>query len=170
MIDIRICGSPYARATYRYTPLLALVMSPIWLLKDPFGAFFGKIVFSFVSSFIVAPLLMQSPINASPTMVHLIWTLNPMILNINTRGSSESLLIAMVLGSLVMLKRRRLGWAAVLWALSVHWKVYPIVYGASILVELQKIDTGRLITRTEMKFALVSAGTFLALSSLCWAM
>lgn len=169
-LDTYIPASPYARATYRYTPLLAVVMSPIWLLRDPFGAFFGKVVFSFVSSFIVAPLLMQNPINASPTMVHLIWTLNPMILNINTRGSSESLLIAMVLGSLVMLKRRRLGWAAILWALSVHWKVYPIVYGASILTELHKIDAGRLVTRTKMEFALTSAGAFLALSSLCWAM
>jgi len=93
-----------------------------------------------------------------------------MILNINTRGSSESLLIAMVLGSLVMLKRRRLGWAAVLWALSVHWKVYPIVYGASILVELHKIDAGRLITRTKIEFASISAATFFALSLLCWAM
>jgi len=69
-----------------------------------------------------------------------------------------------------MLKRRRLGWAAILWALSVHWKVYPIVYGASILIELHKIDAGRLVTRTKMEFALTSGGAFLALSSLCWAM
>jgi phosphatidylinositol glycan class M len=145
-------------------------MSPIWLLRDPYGAFFGKFVFSFVSSFVIAPLLVGDPINASPNLVHLIWTLNPMILNINTRGSSEALLIAMVLGSLVMLKRRRLGWAAALWALSVHWKVYPIVYGASILVHLHKIDQGQLITWNKVRFAMVSAGTFLTLTGICWAM
>lgn len=93
-----------------------------------------------------------------------------MILNINTRGSSESLLIAMVLLSIVDLKRRRFGMAAAMWALSVHWKVYPVVYGAPILMELHKADRGEIITWRKVRFALVSAGTFSALSVVCFAM
>jgi phosphatidylinositol glycan class M len=96
--------------------------------------------------------------------------LNPMILNINTRGSSESLLIAMVLLSVVAIKKAQFGRAAVLWALSVHWKVYPIVYGAPILIELHKADRGQMITWNKLRFALVSASTFSALSAFCFAM
>ena len=163
-------ASPYARSTYRYTPLLAAILSPIWILPDPLGAFSGKLLFSAVSSFVIPPLLLHRPINAPPHLVHLIWTLNPMILNINTRGSSESLLIAMVLMSVVCLKTRRLARAAALWALSVHWKVYPIIYGAPILVELLKADKGRLITWSKIRFALVSTGTFVGLGVACFAM
>jgi phosphatidylinositol glycan class M len=161
--------SPYARSTYRYTPLLAVLLSPIWLLPDPLGAFSGKLLFSFVSSFIIPPLLLRRPINASPTLVHMIWTLNPMILNINTRGSSESLLIAMVLLTTVAIKKAQYGRAAVLWALSVHWKVYPIIYGAPILIELHKADRGHIIKWNKVRFALVSASTFSALSAFCFA-
>jgi phosphatidylinositol glycan class M len=162
--------SPYARSTYRYTPLLAVLLSPIRLSPDPFGALSGKLLFSMVSSFIIPPLLLRRPINASPTLVHLIWTLNPMILNINTRGSSESLLIAMVLLSVVAVKKAQFGRAAVLWALSVHWKVYPIIYGAPILIELHKADRGQVVSWLKVRFALVTAGTFSALSAICFAM
>jgi len=143
-------ASPYARSTYRYTPLLAAILSPIWILPDPLGAFSGKLLFSAVSSFVIPPLLLHRPINAPPHLVHLIWTLNPMILNIN--------------------KTRRLARAAALWALSVHWKVYPIIYGAPILVELLKADKGRLITWSKIRFALVSTGTFVGLGVACFAM
>jgi phosphatidylinositol glycan class M len=162
--------SPYARSTYRYTPLLAVLLSPIWLLPDPLGVFSGKLLFSFVSSYIIPPLLLRRPINAPPNLVHLIWTLNPMILNINTRGSSESLLIAMVLLSVVAIKKAHFARAAALWALSVHWKVYPIIYGAPILIELHKADRGQIVTWSKVRFALVSAGTFSALSAFCFAM
>lgn len=100
----------------------------------------------------------------------MIWTLNPMILNINTRGSSESLLIAMVLLSVAAIKKAQFGRAAVLWALSVHWKVYPIIYGASILIALHKADRGQIVTWNKVHFALFSAGTFSALSAFCFAM
>ena len=93
-----------------------------------------------------------------------------MILNINTRGSSESLLIAMVLLTVVAIKKAQYGRAAVLWALSEHWKVYPIIYGAPILIELHKADRGHIITWNKVRFALVSASTFSALSAFCFAM
>jgi phosphatidylinositol glycan class M len=109
-------------------------------------------------------------LNAPATLTHLIWTLNPMILNINTRGSSESLLVALVLASLVLVKRRSMGWAAMVWAFSVHWKVYPIIYAAPILMQLHKMDQGRFWTWHKIRFGLVSAGTFLVLSVSCWLM
>lgn len=170
-LTFRACFcSPYARSTYRYTPLLAVALSPIWILPYPIGPVSGKVLFSFVSSFVIPKLLIQPPLQASTLYTHLIWTLNPIILNINTRGSSESLLVAMVLGTLVMVKRRSMTCAAALWALSVHWKVYPIIYAAPILIELHMMDNAQILTWNKLRFALISATVFALLSGVCWSM
>ncbi|KAI9730657.1 MAG: GPI mannosyltransferase 1, partial [Candelina submexicana] len=62
-----------------------------------------------------------------------LWLLNPMVAAISTRGSSESLLAVMVLGLLWAVLKRRMWLAGGLLGLSVHFKIYPFIYGASIM-------------------------------------
>ena len=62
-----------------------------------------------------------------------IWLLNPMVATISTRGSSESLLGVMVVALLWAVTHRRIKLAGVLLGLAVHFKIYPFIYGASIL-------------------------------------
>lgn len=175
--------SPYTRATYRYTPLLAVLLSPIHILPSPLGPIFGKLIFSFVSSFTIPNLLLRlsnaeqqgnsSDIRrfiAPNWLIHGIWTLNPIILNINTRGSSEALLVVLVLGALVALKEERLRTCAILWGASIHWKLYPVVYASSLFVVLQRMDAGRLWTRRKVEFGLWSVGTVGVLSFVSWLM
>ncbi|EPQ28840.1 uncharacterized protein PFL1_03643 [Pseudozyma flocculosa PF-1] len=89
-------GDPYSRPTYRYTPLLALALTPIHL----FGwADFGKYLFA--SADVLCALLMWLILDGrraqgSPAGIHvhlpgLIWLLNPLPAQISTRGSSEAL-------------------------------------------------------------------------------
>lgn len=180
-------GSPYTRATYRYTPLLAVLLSPIHVLPAPLGPISGKVVFSYVSSFTIPNLLArlaaaegQATMTTTTTtttttattawLIHGIWTLNPMILNINTRGSSEALLVVLVLGSLVALREGRWRTCAVLWGMAIHWKLYPVIYASSILVVLQRQDGGVFWTRRKLAFGLCSVGTMVALSGCCWLM
>ncbi|KAJ9099304.1 hypothetical protein QFC21_004185 [Naganishia friedmannii] len=174
-------GDPYTRATYRYTPLLAVLLSPIHILPSPLGPIFGKVLFSFISSFTIPSLLLRlsnaerqrNPAtersSAPPDwLIHGIWTLNPMILNINTRGSSEALLVVLVLGALVALKEQRLRTCAILWGASIHWKLYPVIYASSLFMVLQRMDGGRMWTRRKVVFGTWSVGTVAGLSSVCW--
>ncbi|SPO20016.1 related to GPI14 -Glycosylphosphatidylinositol-alpha 1,4 mannosyltransferase I [Ustilago trichophora] len=98
-------GDPYARPTYRYTPFLAAALSPIHI----FGwTNFGKYIFA--ASDILCALFMwlildgRRPQGSSAGLyVHLpglLWILNPMVAQISTRGSSESLVGLFVLSFL----------------------------------------------------------------------
>ncbi|KAJ1044506.1 hypothetical protein NDA11_004492 [Ustilago hordei] len=95
-------GDPYARPTYRYTPFLAAILSPIHV----FGwTNFGKYIFA-VSDLLCAVFMWlildgRRPQGSSAGIyVHLpglLWILNPMVAQISTRGSSEALVGLLVL-------------------------------------------------------------------------
>ncbi|CBQ67756.1 related to GPI14-Glycosylphosphatidylinositol-alpha 1,4 mannosyltransferase I [Sporisorium reilianum SRZ2] len=98
-------GDPYARPTYRYTPFLAAILSPIHL----FGwTNFGKYIF--VASDLLCAVFMWLILDgrrpqgtAAGLYVHLpglLWILNPMVAQISTRGSSEALVGLLVLSFL----------------------------------------------------------------------
>ncbi|KAI9846939.1 MAG: GPI mannosyltransferase 1 [Thelocarpon superellum] len=127
--------SPYDRATYRYTPLLAWTMLPaVW---RPWTFSFGKIVFALAD--LVAGWLIRDVLRARgmPELQALqfssIWLLNPMVAAISTRGSAEGLLGVMVVALLYAVTRRRIVLAGLLLGLAVHFKIYPFIYGPTIL-------------------------------------
>ena len=66
-----------------------------------------------------------------------IWLLNPMVATISTRGSSEGLLGVMVVALLWAVLSKRILLAGVMLGLAVHFKIYPFIYGVSILWYLE---------------------------------
>ena len=151
---------------------------------------FGKIIFA-VADVLVGILLYSLPGNAteatSPSSdpalywVSCIWLLNPMPANISTRGSSESVLGLMVISTLVLVMRRQYDRAAVMFGLSVHFKVYPFIYGASILASMVPAHRplnlptpiafiSRSITIERLRFILVSFATFALLNLAMYSM
>ena len=62
-----------------------------------------------------------------------IWLLNPMVATISTRGSSEGLLGVLVVALVWAVMGRRIVLAGVLLGLGVHLKIYPFIYGMSII-------------------------------------
>ena len=60
--------------------------------------------------------------------------LNPVVINVSTRGNAESIICALVLATLCAVLERRRTLAAILFGLAVHVKIYPIVYGAALLL------------------------------------
>lgn len=71
-----------------------------------------------------------------------IWLLNPMVATISTRGSSEGILGVLVIGLLWAVLQRRIALAGLLLGLGVHLKIYPVVYGVSILWFLDRETIG----------------------------
>ena len=66
-----------------------------------------------------------------------IWLLNPMVATISTRGSSEGLLCVMVMALLWATEMRYVALSGMLLGLAVHFKIYPFIYGVSILWSLE---------------------------------
>lgn len=164
-------GDPYARDTYRYTPLLALLVTPNLFLHHSFG----KVLFS-ISDLLVGLLLVNllrlRGVKESSTVNYVtgIWLLNPMIANISTRGSSESLVGVLIVGVLVLASKRRWNAAAVVFGLAVHFKVFPVIYGSSIYVALGGERRSWWLSRARLQFGLVSFATFMLLNSCMYAM
>jgi phosphatidylinositol glycan class M len=129
--------SPYARDTYRYTPLLAWLIYPtVW--PGPFWFSFGKALFAVGD--VAAGWMMYRVLKEYKGMrteralrFASIWLLNPMVATISTRGSSEGLLGVFVTALLWAVLARRIPLAGVLLGFAVHFKIYPFIYATSIV-------------------------------------
>lgn len=116
------------------------------------------------------------------TLMVALHLLNPIVIGISTRGSSESVLTLFVLLTLFCALRGRWDAAAVLLGLSTHWKIYPVIYGVSCVGVIatehrprgifpgmnQYIDV--FVTAKTVRFAGISAGTFFILGLLMYLM
>lgn len=173
--------SPYDRATYRYTPLLAWLLYPtswggIWFE-------WGKALFAagdVVTGWLIFLILRGQKLGDERGMKYAsIWLLNPMVANISTRGSSEGLLAVIVIALLWAAVQQRIALAGALLGLGVHFKIYPFIYAASIFWWLDNyVPTGeqgggelaRLFSRKRITLGLSSLATFMALNVAMFAM
>lgn len=175
--------SPYDRATYRYTPLVAWLLLPttwggLWFE-------FGKFLFAvgdIATGWLTLRILQTRGMPTERAMKFAsIWILNPMVANISTRGSSEGLLAVLVVALLWATLLRKIVLAGFLLGFAVHLKIYPFIYAASIFWWLgSPNDTlpksslaGRalsLITRERVSLAVSSFVTFMACNTLMYQM
>jgi phosphatidylinositol glycan class M len=139
--------SPYARDTYRYTPLLAWLIYPttwpgIWFS-------FGKVLFAagdIITGWMMFRILRtyQNMSEERALKYASIWLLNPMVATISTRGSSEGLLGVFVTALLWAVLAKRIMLAGFLLGFAVHFKIYPFIYATSIVLWLgSNYDAGR---------------------------
>ncbi|THH30373.1 hypothetical protein EUX98_g3828 [Antrodiella citrinella] len=190
-------GDPYTRQTYRYTPLLAVLLTPNLWLHPSFGKYLfagcdiltGVLMYQILVSVILLPSSSSSSTKSrpkkEPAVIHhqaalssSIHLLNPLVFSISTRGSSESVLSLFVLLTLYCALKRKWTYAAVLLGLSTHWKIYPFIYGVACLGVIggeQGVGRGwkgyvrRMVNWRTVWFAGVSVGTFVVLGAAMYA-
>jgi phosphatidylinositol glycan class M len=92
---------------------------------------FGKVLFSVADVFI--PVVLRQVLPQSHAWLAVLWLFNPIPANIATRGSAESVLGLLVCATLLAANKQRWCAAAVLLGVSVHFKIYPFIYGFSLL-------------------------------------
>lgn len=157
--------NPFDRITYRYTPLLAFTMLPnlIWMP-------FGKVLFNLFDIF--ALVYMKKYLNTITWINQKqrdfclkFWAYNIYMIYINGRGSCESISLFLLMGMLFYLRdynlrnsQSSLIKAALFYGMLVHFRLYPILYGVSVVLYLNK---GKIIpTLDTIKFFCYSAGLF----------
>lgn len=154
--------SPYARDTYRYTPLLAWLIYPtVWPGRSWFA--FGKILFAVgdvAAGWMMFRILKEyrKMGNEQALKFASIWLLNPMVATISTRGSSEGLLGVFVTALLWAVLARRIAIAGFLLGFAVHFKIYPFIYAASIVwwLDDQTAKTTKSMTAIDQAWAFIT--------------
>ncbi|KAI1384010.1 glycosyltransferase family 50 protein [Hypoxylon trugodes] len=146
--------SPYARETYRYTPLLAWLLYPTtWPSTFWFSS--GKALFAaadLLAGYLIIRVLRGPYLRMSldrACAYAAIWLLNPMVATISTRGSSEGLLGVLVMALLWAVLERKVVLAGVLLGLGVHFKIYPFIYAPAIVWWMDAEQMGRAVSKAK---------------------
>jgi len=129
-------GSPFARHTYRYTPLAAYIC----LVNNLIHPLAGKIVFCLcdIAMGLIFWLIIEHQRGSLPSEVKSrtwstitfvsCWIFNPLIVVIPTRGSNDNIISLLIFIALYFLLKKQYIFAGLSYGLSVHFKIYPIIY------------------------------------------
>ena len=156
-------GSPYQRHTYRYSPLLAYLMLP----NVTWSPNLGKLLFvlcDVAAGFLIYSILKREAGSAAAArestarLSACLWLYNPLVMNVSTRGSAESVVVTLVLLTIHLyqqvsyqlhctdsVKRFSIRPApmqkvyiltGLVYGLAVHMKIYPIIYCLTLYLPL----------------------------------
>ncbi|ELP92144.1 GPI mannosyltransferase, putative [Entamoeba invadens IP1] len=157
--------SPYRRATYRYTPLLAEMLIPDVTLNEEFG----KILFC-VFDVVIGALqyqMLRQTLSVMWSLVYTsIWIFNPMSIVISTRGNAEAVVCLFVILTFYFLYKRKIYLCSFFFGLAVHMKIYPVLYAFPILFALDAFFPNKsFFSKERFLFPIVSFGTFALLTA-----
>lgn len=127
--------SPFDRPTFRYSPLLALLLLP----NGVFGKVYGKVLYSMfdiVASWVIYGLLKRQGVARPSAALYtaLFHTCNPLVVAVSTRGNAESIVCTLCLLFIWLLSKRRRAMAAVCLGLAIHVKLFPALFVPTVLV------------------------------------
>lgn len=175
---VRQGRSPFLRDGYRYTPLVAILLVP-----NLYVSLFGKLLFlasDLLTGCLIHRILTRLTTTVPPgiaLLCTLTWLYNPLPLVVSTRGSSDSIQTLLVLTVFYCLMANRCAAAGLLFGLSVHVKMYPVIYAPAIFLLLaEELPNGVLLSyhmwnpfrRRRMSFFACAVIAFAGSTALCW--
>uniref|UniRef100_A0A1B6DAR5 GPI alpha-1,4-mannosyltransferase I, catalytic subunit n=1 Tax=Clastoptera arizonana TaxID=38151 RepID=A0A1B6DAR5_9HEMI len=141
-------NSPYNRHTYRYSPLLAILLVPNILIHVCWGKVFFSILDILVGCLIYNLLLMDKIKKPLAVRCTLFWLYNPLVIVISTRGNADSVSSVLVLLTLILIKKEHYILSGFMHGLAIHFRIYPIVFSLSMYLSIEspkiKLKTNKL--------------------------
>ena len=137
--ELLLGKNPYERETYRYTPILAFLMTPNIFFYYSFGKFLLSTIDVIVGFLIEKLLIVQNNKNSNDEKFvynSLFYLYNPIILVICTRGSADCIITCLVVLCLLLLEMKYYLLSAFVYGFAVHFKIYPIIYAPAIYLYL----------------------------------
>ncbi|KAI6242802.1 GPI mannosyltransferase 1 [Aphelenchoides fujianensis] len=129
---VRNGRSPFDRATYRYSPVLAFLLVPNSVYQE-----FGKLLFCAID--VLTGWLLFS---IGSTALSVFWLFNPFIMIISSRGNADTVVCAAVALVLWLLVVKQWIPAAVAHGLlAIHLKIYPLIFLPSVFVHLAQLSS-----------------------------
>ena len=150
--------SPFRRPTYRYSPLVAFLLTPnVYLWQD-----FGKVLFAscdLLAGWLIYDIVALQGAEKKDSdaasscrwtskaagglsghqralLAACFWLFNPLVASVSVRGNAESVLSCLVLATLWALLRGEVVVSATLFGLAVHMKLYPVMYALPAMLYL----------------------------------
>eukprot|EP00038_Savillea_parva_P031612 m.88624 g.88624 ORF g.88624 m.88624 type:complete len:438 (-) comp9767_c0_seq4:51-1364(-) len=171
--------SPYLCETFRYPPILALMVVPsVWIhplaskaLLCVADLLVGVLIWKLVKGHSLRhpPQAGHAVHRAWPVLAAAMWLFNPLTVAVSTRGNVEAVVATAVLTALYCLQTNRFFVAGMAYGAAVHLKLYPIIYAIPTVLAL---DDGRawggsmrhrlkaLLTPSRLWFAVGAATAF----------
>ena len=174
--------SPFLRPTYRYTPLLAFLLT----MNHYLFYSFGKVLFiccDLCAGLLIQQILSLRKVERVKIVVSVsLWLLNPLTATVSSRGNAESVLAVLVLLTFYFVMLKRLFLSAVFFGIAVHMKIFPIIYLLPLFLFINEdfsspnADLGRSDLHPEnvlrkffspqrVHFAFLTASTFLVITA-----
>ena len=148
-------GSPFSRATYRYSPLVAWPL----LLDIKTGLPLAKLVFCLMDVLLGNAMGQLASQRGASSHVRLLWLFNPISIVLCTRGSWDAVSVYFVLKAL--LSKRSPVKAGLLLGLATHLRLYPVIYAAPFLYNFCFEERRRLPWIRALAFCVAFAGGLL---------
>lgn len=127
-------NSPFLRPTYRYTPLLSILLTLNHLLFYSFGKVLFVCCDLCVALLIQQILALRGVGKWEKTFSVSLWLFNPLTATVSSRGNAESILAVLVLLTLYLIMCRRVYASAVVLGLAIHMKVFPVIYSLPLFL------------------------------------
>ena len=152
---------PYERVTYRYSPVISFLMIPFVSASSASSSSLesfiiwhsGKLIFlvaDILNIYLTHEIISMNKASSSSSSSIWIWlsVLNPMSINIATRGSADSLTNMLILILLLLFKRKArhnkpslvIAYAGFVFGICVHLRIYPIIYFFSFCFHIVDIE------------------------------
>lgn len=130
--------SPYEDEEYRYSPIVALFFIPNIYICWCFGKFILILIDILCGLYLFILNLYQGGNRINSKLCVISWLFNPITIAISTRGSFEPVVTVLILSMIYMLVRGKEVYAGILFGLSMHLKLYPVIYTLTIYLYLNK--------------------------------
>lgn len=129
-------GSPFERATFRYTPLLGLLMIPNVLVWHHLGKLLFCTCDIGAAYYSIGILRTFTSRETANKLVALFILFNPIVINVSTRGNSDMVVTFMSIVVVAKFLQNRTITAALWLGFAAHFKLYPIIYAAALVATL----------------------------------